>query len=650
MTDGTAVRRQAENPAQRAWFEQMLERVPVNIILADRDLKILYMNASSIRTLKSIEQLLPVKVEQIIGQSIDIFHKNPRRVRDLLSSDRNLPHPARIELGPEKLDLLAIPICDEAGNYVAIMQTWSLATEKARLEGVEADRLARLDSFAKSRANVEYLPDGTIVCANELFLKLMGYSIDEIRGKKHDMFVEAHELETHESERFWETMVSGVPKTGEFKRIGKGGREIWVSSTYYPIKDGKGKVYRLHQFLSDITQERLRRADVEGQIAAISRSQPVSEYSLEGIILDVNENFEKLLGYKREELVGQHVSIFVDEGMRNNPEYQEASRGLWERLRRGEFAAGEARRITKDGREIWIQYSYNPIFDHNGRLFKVVNYFYDVTERVKTGREVAHISAGVAGAADGLTAASQQMKESAEETSNQAHMVSTGADQVNRNLQTVVTGTEQMSGSIREIAKNAHESAKMATEAVKVAEDTNGIMGKLGESSGEIGQVTKVITSIAQQTNLLALNATIEAARAGEAGKGFAVVANEVKELAKQTAKATEDIARKIEAIQGNTKGALNAIGQITQVIRQVNDVSNTIAAAVEEQNATTNEMSRNVGEAARISGEITGSIARVAEAANRTTEGAGEALKAAEELSKMSAGLRALVERLNNK
>ena len=202
-------------------------------------------------------------------------------------------------------------------------------------------------------------------------------------------------------------------------------------------------------------------------------------------------------------------------------------------------------------------------------------------------------------------ATSQQMSANAEETSAQANVVSAGAEQVNKNLQTVATGTEEMSASIKEIAKNAHESAKVATAAVRVAEETNQIVSKLGDSSTEIGQVIKVITSIAQQTNLLALNATIEAARAGEAGKGFAVVANEVKELAKQTAKATEDISRKIEAIQGDTKGAVAAIGQISEVISQINDISNTIATAVEEQTATTNEMARNVSEAARGSSEI---------------------------------------------
>jgi methyl-accepting chemotaxis protein len=257
---------------------------------------------------------------------------------------------------------------------------------------------------------------------------------------------------------------------------------------------------------------------------------------------------------------------------------------------------------------------------------------------------IAQNSQALASSSEELSAVSHQMSANAEETATQSNVVSAAAEQVTKNLQTVATATEEMSASIKEIAKNANESAKVATAAVKTAETTNATVAKLGESSAEIGQVIKVITSIAQQTNLLALNATIEAARAGEAGKGFAVVANEVKELAKETAKATEDISRKIEAIQTDTKGAVEAIGQISGIINQINDISNTIASAVEEQTATTNEITRNVQEGAKGGSQVAENIVAVATAAKSTTQGANDTQTAAGELARMSAELQKVV------
>jgi methyl-accepting chemotaxis protein len=284
---------------------------------------------------------------------------------------------------------------------------------------------------------------------------------------------------------------------------------------------------------------------------------------------------------------------------------------------------------------------------HQGDYRKIVQGVNDTLDTVvgplKTTAEQASV---LASSAEELTAVSTQMAGGAEETSTQANVVSAASEQVSKNVAVVSTGSQQMLSSIREIAKSANESAKVARNAVSVAEATNKTISKLGESSVEIGQVIKVITSIAQQTNLLALNATIEAARAGEAGKGFAVVANEVKELAKETAKATEDISQKIETIQGDTKGAVEAIGQITAIINQINDISNTIASAVEEQTATTNEIGRNVGEASKGVGEIASNIAGVAGAAKDTTQAATDVQKAAQGLSQIAGQLQGMIAR----
>jgi methyl-accepting chemotaxis protein len=284
---------------------------------------------------------------------------------------------------------------------------------------------------------------------------------------------------------------------------------------------------------------------------------------------------------------------------------------------------------------------------HQGDFRKVVDGVNNTLDTVIAPlKAAADTATALASASEELTAVSHQMSATAEETATQSNVVAAAAEQVTKNLQTVATATEEMTASIKEIANNANESARVATSAVKTAETTNATVAKLGDSSAEIGQVIKVITSIAQQTNLLALNATIEAARAGEAGKGFAVVANEVKELAKETAKATEDISQKIEAIQGDTKGAVEAIAQITGVINQINDISNTIASAVEEQTATTNEIARNVQEGAKGGAQVAENIVSVAQAAKSTTQGANDTQTAAAELSRMAAELQEVVSR----
>jgi methyl-accepting chemotaxis protein len=279
--------------------------------------------------------------------------------------------------------------------------------------------------------------------------------------------------------------------------------------------------------------------------------------------------------------------------------------------------------------------------DAIGQVGESLGQFF-TTLRASIG-QIAHSADTLSGASEVLSTLSLDLRSGAEETNSQAQVVSAASEQVSKNVQTVATGIEEMSGSIKEIAKNATEAAKVASAAVQVAQTTNATVQKLGESSAEIGKVTKVITAIAEQTNLLALNATIEAARAGEAGKGFAVVANEVKELAKETAKATEDISQKIAAIQKDTEGTIAAIGQIGTVIGQVNDISNTIASAVEEQTATTNEIARNVAEAAKGSDEIAQNITTVAQAAASTTEGSANMQRAAAELSRTATQLQRL-------
>jgi methyl-accepting chemotaxis protein len=648
----------------------------------------------------------------------------------------------------------------KAADAEALPSTYDEGTDG---EVAEIDTLrGELEAISKVQAIIEFDLDGTIRTANDNFLKTVGYRLDEVQGKHHSMFVDVGYARSGEYRRFWDELASGKQQVARFKRIGKGGKEIWIEASYNPIFDSEGRAFKVVKFATDITKSELQSADYRGQLEAISKVQAVIEFDLDGTIRTANDNFLATLGYRLDEIQGKHHSMFVESDYRSSAEY----RRFWEDLAAGKANASRFKRIGRGGKEIWIQASYNPIFDMDGRPFKVVKYATDITEAVKqeqinirfagmventpaglmfadrshviryvnpqvqkvlsavesylpvrvsqlvgssmevfekspnqlrrlledpaklpnrsvvnmgsfaielvlsaiydsSGHHIGSMAAwtditqkvetsqtlernaeSLAAASEELSAVAKQMTANSDETTKQSAIVSTATEQVTSNVSSVAAAAEEMSATVREIAKNASEAAKVATAAVRAADETNKTVAELGGSSVEIGKVIKVITSIAQQTNLLALNATIEAARAGEAGKGFAVVANEVKELAKQTAAATEDISQKIEAIQNNTKGAVTAIRQIGEIIGQINDFQNTIASAVEEQAATTNEIARNASEAAKSSQAIAGNINAVTTAARNTSEGAANTLSSAEELARLAGELRALITR----
>lgn len=624
-----------------AFLKASLGSVQANIFVADAKFTIIYANDRALETLRGIEdeirKVFGVEVDDIVGDSIHRFHKDKKRVERILRNPAALPHQAEFTFGTVALQARINSVLSPAGEVLGYIVNWEDITHQQRLE---MDYAGQIAAIQKSQAVAEFEMDGTIITANENFLRVMGYTLAEVKGRHHSMFVDEFTRSGAEYREFWARLNRNEYQTGEYKRLGKGGKEVWIQATYSPIVDKAGIPFKVVQYANDVTKTKLRTADYIGQIAAISKAQAVIEFKLDGSIVTANENFLTLMGYTLDEIQGRHHRIFVDSVFAASSEYQR----MWEDLNAGRLQSGRFKRLGKGGREVWIQGSYFPILDLNNRPWKVVKYANDVTAMRRVEVSLEQTSQTLAGAARELTSVSQQMASNAEETAAQANVASAAAEQVSKNVTTVSTGAEEMGASIKEIAKSANEAAKVATAAVKVAERTNATVGKLGESSAEIGNVIKVITSIAQQTNLLALNATIEAARAGEAGKGFAVVANEVKELAKQTAKATEDISRKIEAIQGDTKGAVEAIAQIGRIINQINDIQNTIASAVEEQTATTSEISRNVGEAAKGSNEIAQNITSVAQAARSTTEGASDTKRSADELSKMALDLQQLV------
>ena len=559
----------------------MMENFPSNVIFAGTDLKIRYINPSSIKTLQSLEQYLPKKADEISGESIDIFHKNPQTVRQIVSDPKNLPHRAQIQLGPEVLDLLVSAIFDENENYLGPMVTWEIITQKLKTE----TEMARVNSMMENSPsnvmctdldlNLQYLNPASIRTL-ETLQQHLPVQVKNLTGQSIDIF---HKNPEHQRKILSDP--KNLPHQAQIQ-LGPEVLDLLVSAIFDQNNNYLGPMVTWEVITEKLANEKAAKDAQERERKQAQELQENVDSMLSVVNAAAQGDLTKEITVHGEDAIGQ-----MGEGL-------------------SKFFADLRQSIGEIG---------------------------------KTGQTLGSSS-------EELTATSQQMGANAEETSAQAKVVNAAADEVSKNIQTVATAAEEMGASIKEIAQNANEAAKVGASAVQVTEETNQTVGKLGQSSAEIGEVVKVITSIAEQTNLLALNATIEAARAGEAGKGFAVVANEVKELANQTSKATDDISQKIQAIQSDTENAVSAIDEITQVINKINDYQGTIASAVEEQTATTGEISRNVTDAARGSSEIANNISGVATAAESTSQGAVESKTAATELSSMASDLQRLIDR----
>ena len=446
-----------------------------------------------------------------------------------------------------------------------------------------------ISSINEFNAVISFDTKGHILDANQNFLRLMKYSLNEIKGMHHRIFVGQNVADTSEYRLFWERLAKGENQTSEFKRFNKSGEAVWIRANYIPIKNNFGSVYKIIKIANNITDIKNHTIELTGKVRSIEKSQACIEFDTEGKILNANDIFLDLMGYELKEIVGKHHKMFVKQEIINTKEYIK----FWDDLRNKEYHSGEFERINKDGNSIFISASYNPVLDDTGSVIKIVKYASDITETVKDKKLKSDLNELLERVLSNVVNSIDQSKDLINNTNNNLGSAA-------QNIQNSAVGAEQIAASVKEITNRTSDATKITELAVNDSEQTLTIVNQLLNSANKIGEVVKLIDDIANQTNLLALNATIEAARAGEQGKGFAVVAAEVKHLANQTSEATTEISNQINQVQIDSSNTVTAIKKIAETILKINEISAVIASAAEEQSVVTEELSENMQKTSR--------------------------------------------------
>jgi methyl-accepting chemotaxis protein len=529
------------------------------------------------------------------------------------------------------------------------------------------------------QALIEFQLDGTIVHANENFLNAVGYALDEIVGKHHSIFCEPELVNSAAYRQFWERLRAGQFDQGDYKRLGKGGREIWISASYNPVFDAEGRPYKVIKFATDITAIKLRNAEYEGKVSAIDKAQAVIEFDMNGHVLNANSNFLDTMGYSLQDIQGEHHRLFCEADYANSIEYKR----FWQKLNRGEFDSGRYKRIGNNGKEIWIQATYNPILDLNGKPTRIVKYATDITEQVKLEHSVKeknaadarkierlldavakaakgdltatihaegnepldHLGAGIGKMMADLRGVIGEVVSSTSAFAGDAETIASRSSVVASGTQALGATVEEMNAAVDGLTRSIDAIANSTSDANQLAKSTQAeaeagakavarsieAMDLINRSAEDIGEIVKVISDIASQTNMLAFNAAIEAARAGEHGLGFSVVADEVRKLAERSSQATKEISKLIgESVKRVNMGseisrqASEAFDKIVQGVGKTGQAISDISSEAREQLLTAREVSSAINHIAEATEQSAGSCDSIASSIGSLNERAG--------------------------
>ena len=549
----------------------------------------------------------------------------------------------------------------------------------------DLDLLAIHTALNRVQAVIEFELDGTILHANDNFLNVLGYTLADVQGKHHRMFCPPEYANSDEYAQFWHKLGQGQFDAGEYKRVTRDGREIWLNASYNPIFDAEGRPFKVVKFASDVTAIKRRNAEYESKVSAIGKAQAVIEFDMQGNVLDANDNFLAVMDYDLSDIQGEHHRMFCEPEYAGSADY----RKFWQKLNRGEFDAGRYKRLGRHGKAVWIQATYNPILDLNGKPYKVVKFAIDISDQVNLensiqarsasdGRKVNALLESVARAARGdltchivpegaepidllaggiskmitdlrgvigtVVSAANGFADASHAIAERATGVAVGTQALGATVEEMNASIDGLTFSINSIAENTSNADSLAQATQQEAEAGARAVAKsieamdlINRSSEDIGEIVKVISEIASQTNMLAFNAAIEAARAGEHGLGFSVVADEVRKLAERSSQATKEISKLInESVKRVSTGS--------EISRQASDAFDKIVSGVAKTTLAISDISKAANEQLLTAREVTTAIQYIAEETEKSAANCDSIARSTDSLNERAGSLNQTV------